>query len=287
MKKRMMCLLMAMLMTCSMVISASAATYESAASMGSSYEGKNILSDGTVVENDAIVLRNEDDVREMIEMDGEAYDREYAMKASKIDPQLKRDFETFVSENKNASATTYDEVVSDFIEEYPEYINENIKDDIVTLQSNVTVDLVRDFYIGNGYNIALALFNHSLTAKPAKAYLDMIGNTGGIYNDIRVQLTQKYDFVTQMINFSRKGSSYETNTTKDYVFDKINTDMYWAIHKFEWKRTRTLYNKAYFKIIDIYDFAGGPAIFGVVASMAGTHDFDVEIYGLVQNGVLK
>lgn len=100
MKKRMMCLLMAMLMTCSMVISASAATYESAASMGSSYEGKNILSDGTVVENDAIVLRNEDDVREMIEMDGEAYDREYAMKASKIDPQLKRDFETFVSENK-------------------------------------------------------------------------------------------------------------------------------------------------------------------------------------------
>lgn len=115
----------------------------------------------------------------------------------------------------------------------------------------------------------------------------MIGNTGGIYNDIRVQLTQKYDFVTQMINFSRKGSSYETNTTKDYVFDKINTDMYWAIHKFEWKRTRTLYDKAYFKIIDIYDFAGGPVIFGVVASMAGTHDFDVEIYGLVQNGVLK
>lgn len=36
-----------------------------------------------------------------------------------------------------------------------------------------------------------------------------------------------------------------------------------------------------------YDFAGGPVIFGVVASMAGTHDFDVEIYGLVQNGVLK
>lgn len=36
-----------------------------------------------------------------------------------------------------------------------------------------------------------------------------------------------------------------------------------------------------------YDFESGPSITGVVASMAGTHDFDVEIYGLVQNGVLK
>ncbi len=61
----------------------------------------------------------------------------------------------------------------------------------------------------------------------------------------------------------------------------------WAIHKFNWKRTRTAYDKAYFKIIDTYDFVGGPAITGVIASMAGTHEFPVEIYGLVQNGVLK
>ena len=255
--------------------------------MPSVREDRNILSDGTIVESDAIVLRNENDVEEMIKIDEETYNREYAEKVSKIDPQLRRDFEKFTAENSNTDAETYDEIISAFTSAYPDYANVDIEEEIMTLQDNVTADLVRDFFRAKGYTISLALFNHSLTANPAKAYLDIIGNTDGIYKDIRVQLTQKYDFFTRMVTFSRASSSYLTEIVQDYVFDNKNTDMYWAIHKFDWKRTRTTYNKAYFKILDKYDFAGGPAITGIVASMAGTHEFDVEIYGLVQNGVLK
>ena len=174
MKKRMMCLLMAMLMTCSMVISASAATYEGTVTetrVSSMGNDKNMLSDGTIVESDAIVLRSEADVKEMIKADEEAYAKEYAEKVSKIDPQLKRDFEIFAAENNDASLTTYDEVIAAFTSKYPEYATQDIKDDVIALQSNVTADLVRDFYKLNGYTIALALFNHSLTANPAKAYL--------------------------------------------------------------------------------------------------------------------
>lgn len=255
--------------------------------LDSAFEDRNVLSDGTVVEDDAIVLRNSEDVEEMIKRDEETYAQEYAEKVSKIDPQLKRDFEEFTAENKDSNATTYDEIIDEFTAMYPEYSDINIEKDIMTMQDNVTADLVRDFFRGKGYTISLALFNHSLTENPEKAYLDIIGNVSGIYFDIRSQLTTKYDFFSRMVAFSRADSSYKTETIKDYVFDKSNTDMYWAIHKFNWKRTRTAYDKAYFKIIDTYDFVGGPAITGVIASMAGTHEFPVEIYGLVQNGVLK
>ena len=248
----------------------------------------NVLSDGTVVESDAIVLRSMEDVEKMIKDDEQQYAQEYAAKVSKIDPQLKKDFAEFTANNTDTNFTSYDEVIDAFQSTYPEYRNADIEGDVVTLQSNVTANLVRDFFNLNGYTIALALFNHSLTSNPAKAYLDIIGNTGGIYSDIRTQLTSKYDFVQKMITFSRAGSNQVTiSNSSDYIFNKTNTDMYWAIHGFTWKRTRTAYNKAYFKIIDIYDFESGPSITGVVASMAGTHDFDVEIYGLVQNGVLK
>lgn len=248
----------------------------------------NVLSDGTVVESDAIVLRSMDDVEKMIKDDEQQYAQEYAVKVSKIDPQLKKDFAEFTANSEDANFTSYEEVIEEFQSTYPEYKNADIDDAIVTLQSNVTADLVRDFFDSNGFTIALALFNHSLTSNPAKAYLDIIGNTEGIYSDIRTQLTGKYDFVKKMIEFSRAGSNQETiSNSSDYIFNKISTDMYWAIHGFTWKRTRTAYNKAYFKIIDVYDFKSGPSITGVVASMAGTHDFDVEIYGLVQNGVLK
>lgn len=280
MKKRLLTTLLSLCLLCSMAVPALA--FEEQENVM-----PNTLSDGTVVERNAIVLQDEADVKEMIKNDEETYAREYAAKVGKIAPQLKRDFEEFTAENDDTCARTYDEIIDTFTSAYPDYKNANIEKDIITLQDNVTADLIRDFYRAKGYTIALALFNHSLTSNPAKAYLDIIGNTAGIYHDIRVQLVQKYDFFRKMVSFSQLASSYKTETIQTYVFDDINTDMYWAIHKFDWKRTRTGYNKAYFKIIDRYDFAGGPAITGVIASMAGTHEFDVEIYGLVQNGILK
>lgn len=290
MKKRFGTLALALIMACSLAIPAGAVVITDAMDehiLYSSFEGRNVLSDGTLVEDDAIVLRNAEDVEAMIKRDEATYAQEYAKKVRKIDSQLKRDFEEFTAENGAGDAATYDEVIDEFVAMYPEYADVNIEEDIVTLQDNVTADLVRDFFRGKGYTISLALFNHSLTENPEKAYLDIIGNTAGIYYDVRKQLTTEYDFFSKMVTFSRAASSYKTETVKTYVFDKVNTDMYWAIHKFDWKRTRTAYDKAYFKIIDTYDFASGPSITGVVASMAGTHDFPVEIYGLVQNGVLK
>ena len=44
---------------------------------------------------------------------------------------------------------------------------------------------------------------------------------------------------------------------------------------------------ASFAIDDVYDFNKWKDIPGIVAGLAGTHDFDIHIEGLVQNGVIK
>lgn len=91
-------------------------------------------------------------------------------------------------------------------------------------------------------------------------------------------------FLDKMKTFANK-SGTETLSDSSYTFD--NGDLYWAIHGFTWTRSRTSKGTASFAIDDVYDFNKWKDIPGIVAGLAGTHDFDIHIEGLVQNGVIK
>ena len=64
-----------------------------------------------------------------------------------------------------------------------------------------------------------------------------------------------------------------------------------SIHSFciasQRQGSRTSKGTASFAIDDVYDFNKWKDIPGIVAGLAGTHDFDIHIEGLVQNGVIK
>lgn len=243
-----------------------------------------------------IVIRN---MKDLEKMNSDAV-REYDEKLDSIPEELKNKFtsfnqkeEGFVNSIQSIDSITDEEVnmdiyVEQFIEQYPEYKNvdkDELKEDLKMLRANPVVSAVRYFFSSNGYDLALTLFNHSLTDNPAPANMTLIGNNSGIYSHIK-GLLYNDGFIEMMNDFSQAGSNYYSpDPTTDYAFQ--NGDLYWAIHGFTWKKTRTMFNKAYFKIIDEYDFEKWRDIPGVVAGFAGTNDFSIEIYGLVQNGTCQ
>ena len=240
--------------------------------------------------NNTIVLRTEEDWAKMRQHDL----AEYNAKLANISPTLKKDVSTFLNSHnelaamphsKNSDVVSNEEFLTQFITAYPEYAGNRaqIANDVATLRANPVVVAVRAFFSSNGYDLALDLFNHSLTENPATASLSLTGNTEGMYGHIRSELSAD-PFLDKMKTFANK-SGTETLSDSSYTFD--NGDLYWAIHGFTWTRSRTSKGTASFAIDDVYDFNKWKDIPGIVAGLAGTHDFDIHIEGLVQNGVIK
>ncbi|WP_312810181.1 hypothetical protein [Sedimentibacter sp.] len=238
-----------------------------------------------------IIIRDMQDLEEMRARDL----KEYNDKMNSIPAKLKNDFNNFEEMMKLSRSNNFDfqnekEVelyVDQFILAYPDYAamdREELTSNIELLRANIVVTAVRAFFSSNGYDLALDLFNHSLTENPAPATLELTGNYGGMYSHIRTLLRDD-GFVSDMVRFAREGSNYKTLSDSSRPFE--NGDLYWAIHGFTWKRTRTNYDRAYFNIIDVYDFNKWKDIPGIVAGLAGTNDFDIEISGLVEGGTLK
>lgn len=248
------------------------------------------LASSTIKQDEnVIILRTEEDWKKMNEDDL----AEYNTRLESISPTLKKDVSSFLKKHTELSSMPPDHKVAvnndlflvRFIEEYPEYSGSKseILNDVNMLRANATVTVVRAFFSSKGYDLSLALFNHSLTENPAKASLSLTGNTGGIYSHIRSELSAD-PFLNKMKIFANKNG---TQTLKDssYTFEK--GDLLWAIHGFTWTRKRLTYGTATFAIDDVYDFKKWEDLPGVVAALAGTHDFDVHIAGRVQNGVIK
>jgi hypothetical protein len=118
---------------------------------------------------------------------------------------------------------------------------EELTSNIELLRTNVVVTAVRAFFSSNGYDLALDLFNHSLSENSAPATLNLTGNYGGMYSHIRTLLKNDV-FVSDMVRFAREGSNYKTLSDFSRPFE--NGDLYWAIHGFTWRRTRTNYAKS-------------------------------------------
>lgn len=237
-----------------------------------------------------IVLRTEEDWAQMRQHDL----AEYNAKLANISPSLKNDVNTFLNNHdelaampysKNAVVVSNEDFLTQFIAAYPEYAGNEAKiaDDVATLRANPVVVAVRAFFSSKGYDLALDLFNHSLTENPATASLPLTGNTAGMYGHIRSELSAN-PFLEKMKTFANK-SGTETIKDSSYTFD--NGDLYWAIYGFTWTRSRTSKGTATFAIDDVYDFNKWKDIPGIVAGLAGTHDFDIHIEGRVQNGVIK
>lgn len=243
-----------------------------------------------ILVNNTIILRTEEDWAKMRQHDL----AEYNAKLANISPMLKKDVSTFLNNHNELAAMPYSKhsaVVSNeyfltqFMAAYPEYAGNEaqIAVDVATLRANPVVVAVRAFFSSKGYDLALDLFNHSLTENPATASLSLTGNTEGMYGHIRSELTAD-PFLDKMKTFANK-SGTEKLSDSSYTFD--NGDLYWDIHGFTWTRSRTSKGVASFAIDDVYDFNKWKDIPGIVAGLAGTHDFDVHIGGLVQNGAIK
>ena len=134
--------------------------------------------------------------------------------------------------------------------------------------------------------------HNELAAMPHSKNSDVVSNEEFLtqfitaypeYGHIRSELSAD-PFLDKMKTFANK-SGTETLSDSSYTFD--NGDLYWAIHGFTWTRSRTSKGTASFAIDDVYDFNKWKDIPGIVAGLAGTHDFDIHIEGLVQNGVIK
>lgn len=262
---------------------------------------------------DNIVITSESDLNQMLSQDEALYQNQL----DNIPSNLSADIETFLSQNSQynicesdisallesnsaetantadinlSSLTTevdYDSMLSDFLEAYPQYSSmdqSELLSTLSTVRANPVVSAVRKFFSSKGYRLSLALFNHSLINNPAKVYMNLIDNKTSMGLYIKHLLSQD-GFVNKMVAFSRSGSNYYSKTDSSYAFN--SGDLYWAIHGFTWKRTRTMYNKAYFKIYDVYDFKKWKDIPGIVAGICNTHDYNIEFYGLVLGGVIK
>lgn len=230
-----------------------------------------------------LVLRTEQDLVELNKKDV----AEYTQRMEAIPQKLEEDFSHFQeSDNGLATDVDMDTYVDAFLLKYPEYKSEDratLTAELELLRANPVVTAVRSFFSLRDYKLALALFNHSLVSNPVDLNYTLINNTGGLYSHIK-ELLRVEGFTNKMISFSRAGTN-KTSLTTDEEF-RVG-DLYWSIHGYDWKRTRTAYNKAYFKIIDTYDFNKWKDIPGIVAGYAGTHPYSLEIYGLVQNGQMK
>lgn len=216
---------------------------------------------------------------------------EYETRLNSIDKNLAEDVATFMSENyiqsQSMESIENDDFLVDFLSAYPEYNNLNIDQlasDVEILRWNPVVEIVRSYFKSNGYDLALDLFNHSLTEDPEDATCTLTGETEGMYGHIRNLLTDD-PFLGKMITFAKQSSRKETITDTSHTFE--DGDLKWAIHGFTWTRTRTSYGVADFTIYDIYDFNKWKDIPGIVAGVCGTHEFDIYINGTVKNGVIQ
>lgn len=219
---------------------------------------------------------------------------EYEARINSIDSTLASDVDEFLrthaemsplQRSASTSVVSNAAFLEEFVTAYPEYEEREsqIAKDVELLRANVVAEAVRAFFSLNGYDLALDLFNHSLTEEPATASMSLTGNTEGMYGHVRGLLTDD-PFLDKMKSFANK-SGTETITDSSYTFD--SGDLYWAIHGFTWTRKRTSTGTASFTIDDVYDFNKWKDIPGIVAGLAGTHEFDIKITGLVQNGVIK
>lgn len=262
------------------------------------------------INDNTIVITSENDFEQMSKQDEDLYQEQldnipsgltddvntflshnpqYGIDESDVTTLLDSTSVDSVSENSIMLASEVDSaaMLSDFVECYPQYSSmdqSELLSSLATVRANPVVSAVRKFFSAKGYRLSLALFNHSLINNPGKVYMDLIGNKTSMGLYIK-QLLSKDGFVKKMITFSRSGSNYYSKTDSSYAFN--SGDLYWGIHGFTWKRTRTLYNKAYFKIYDVYDFKKWKDIPGIVAGICNTHDYNIEFYGLVQGGAIK
>ena len=243
----------------------------------------NISTDQELEENE-IVINTMDDLDKM----NEIAEQRYEQMLNDIPTTLKEKYESLRQKTLNAQkpvssssqlqlGTTVS--LDDFLTEYPEYKHCNLEElnsQIELLRYEQVVNAVRTFFKLKGYTLSLTFFNHSLLPNPEPSRLNLTGQSEGMYSHIKGLL---YDdgFVDKMVSFSRAGKGYKTLSDSHYAFNQ--GDLLWSIHGFTWKRTRATYDKAYFTIIDTYDFKKWEDIPGWVAGFSGTHDFDVRIYG--------
>lgn len=213
---------------------------------------------------------------------------EYETRLNSIDKNLSEDVAAFMSTNNiQPQSMDNNDFLTQFLSAYPEYNNLNIDQltsDVEILRWNPAVELVRAFFSSNGYDLALDLFNHSLTEDPENAICTLTGNTDGMYGHIRTLLTND-PFLDKLIAFSEESSIRETIRDTSHIFE--SGDLYWAIHGFTWTRTRQAIGCADFIIYDKYDFNKWQDIPGIVAGISGTNEFDIFIYGKLLNGVIK
>lgn len=270
--RALMCLVLTLCMMYSMVIMADAS------------------SPGKKQDENVIVLRTEEDWARMREHDA----AEYEAKINSIDPALARNVTEFLNTHSEMSPlrtrgselpVSNSDFIAAFVRAYPQYAGQEsrISKDVELLRTNVVAEYVKIWFRDRGYDLALDLFSHSLMDNPATASMSLTGNTDGMYGYVRGLLTDD-PFLSKMKSFANK-SGTETVTDSSYTFD--TGDLYWSIHGFTWTRNRTSKGTAKFSIDDVYDFNKWQDIPGVVAGLAGTHEFDIQITGLVQDGVIK
>ena len=149
------------------------------------------------------------------------------------------------------------------------------------LSDNAVVTSIRTFFTVNDYQLALALFNHSLLDNPADCQLNLTGNSYGLYAHVKSWFS---------VHFTPKLRAYAYYEANDIVPRVFTTgDLFWAIHEYRLDLNRSGNGNAIFVIRDLYNFdteTAGDAINSMIAGWAGTNDFNLTITGSMTGGIL-
>lgn len=222
-----------------------------------------------------------------------------------IQSKTNKEVDLFIKalENNKLLSKEYkdEDMYLDFITSNPSFETSNkqiLKKDLKILRDNFVEEEIKSTFISLGFPVSYRFFVHSLTPNPKPVYYDLIGypmhksnnfTSGSIYPDVKYGcfLNGLYSIVA---NYARAGNGYETtpapggNPNNTFKFE--NGDLALAIHGiYNLRLTRTMHDKAYFRLFDVYDFSG--IIEGRIYNVTSTTPFNVTLYGLWENGTIK
>lgn len=161
---------------------------------------------------------------------------------------------------------------------------------ITTLRTNSVEDNILAFFKASNYPVSYDTFLHSLTSSPKnlyyqtegqQAYLGSFG-TMNIAPAIKYGLLKNPGFLIKLQNFARAGYSELNQAGHSYIFNR--EDLAYSIHGTSGLRLhRMSYDRAYFRIWDVYDFA---SILKPLDYITSTSHYGITIEGL-HHGYLR
>lgn len=194
--------------------------------------------------------------------------------------EILKDFKTFL---KDKESNLYSQEIK--ISTNNNIDDSTLKEHLIVLRTNTVEDAILSAFKVADYPVSHDMFLHSLTKNPKNLYYQIEGvqaykgnfGTMNIAPSIKYGFLENPGFLTMLRNFARAGSSELNRDGYHYEFN--NGDLAYSIHGTTNIRLhRMKYDRAFFRIWDIYDFDG--LLNKILNLTTNTNIYGITIEGL-------